>query len=160
MQIAVLADTHLRGGRSLPKFIWEHLPDADLILHAGDLTHSGLIDELSLLAPVKAVCGNCDDWDVNLPNQEWIECESFRIGLIHGHTGKGKTTLERAFNAFEKAPVNVIVFGHSHTPVLQWYNGVLMFNPGSPTDKRREPQYSFGWLDVQEDHINAKHFYF
>ncbi|MDQ7093946.1 metallophosphoesterase family protein [Desulfosporosinus sp. PR] len=160
MHIAVLSDTHLRAGRSLPKVVWEQLAEADLILHAGDLTHSGLLAELSLLAPVKAVCGNCDSWDVNLPNQEWIECESFKIGLIHGHQGQGKTTLERAFKAFAPKPVDVIVFGHSHTPTLEWHNGVLMFNPGSPTDKRREPQYSFGWLDVQAGQVNAKHFYF
>ncbi|AFM42036.1 phosphoesterase, MJ0936 family [Desulfosporosinus acidiphilus SJ4] len=160
MRIAVLSDTHLKAGRSLPRLVWEHLSDADLILHAGDLTHKELVDELSLVAPVKAVCGNCDDWTVDLPSQEWVECESFKFGIIHGHQGKGKTTLERAYSAFESNHVDVIVFGHSHTPTLKCHNGVLMFNPGSPTDKRREPQYSFGWLEVQEGHINAKHIYF
>jgi uncharacterized protein len=160
MQIAVLSDTHIRAGKSLPRFVWEHLASADLILHAGDLTKVVILEELALLAPVKAVCGNCDAWDVNLPDQELLRCESFTIGLVHGHQGKGKNTPERAFNSFEKVPVDVIVFGHSHSPFLEWRDGILLFNPGSPTDKRREPQYSFGWLDVQRDQINAKHFYF
>ncbi|MGC7872396.1 metallophosphoesterase family protein [Desulfosporosinus sp. SYSU MS00001] len=160
MKIAVLSDTHLRLGKTLPGFVWEHLAEADLIIHAGDLVHKEILDELNLLAPVKAVCGNCDDWDVNLPSQEWVECDSLRIGIVHGHQGKGQTTMERAYNAFLSNPVDIVVFGHSHIPTLKWQHGVLMFNPGSPTDKRREPQYSFGWMVLQDGRINAKHIYF
>jgi len=160
MRIAVLSDTHLRIGKSLPRFVWEHLTQIDLIIHAGDLTHIGLLEELSCLAPVRAVRGNCDSWDVSLPDRDVIECEHFRIGLIHGDTGKGKSTPERAYNAFIDTPVDVIVFGHSHTPFMEWREGILMFNPGSPTDKRREPQYSFGILDIQQGQLTAKHLYF
>lgn len=160
MEIAVLSDTHLRAGRTLPRFVWEHLTHVDLIIHAGDLTHMGLIEELACVAPVRAVRGNCDGWDIVLPDRDIVECESLRIGIIHGNAGRGKSTPERALNAFKDSPVDLIVFGHSHIPFMEWRNGILMFNPGSPTDKRREPQYSFGLLDIRQGKVQAKHLYF
>lgn len=160
MRIAVLSDTHLREGKSLPGFIWEHLTDVDMILHAGDLTHKGLLEELACIAPVRAVRGNCDDWNVSLPDRDIIECETLKIGLIHGNSGKGKSTPERAYNAFVDSQVNIIVFGHSHSPYMEWRNGILLFNPGSPTDKRREQHFSFGLIDIQQGQVQAKHLYF
>lgn len=160
MEIAVLSDTHLRAGKTLPRFVWENLTRVDMIIHAGDLTHWGLIEDLACIAPVRAVRGNCDGWDVVLPERDIVECESLRIGIIHGNAGRGKSTPERAFNAFEDSPVDLIVFGHSHVPFMEWRNGILMFNPGSPTDKRREPQYSFGLLDIRQGKVQAKHLYF
>lgn len=160
MRIAVLSDTHLRVGKSLPRNVWEQLTEIDLILHAGDLTHMGLLDELSCIAPVRAVRGNCDDWDVSLPVRDVIECEALRIGLIHGDLGKGKSTPERAYLAFKDSSVDLIVFGHSHAPFMEWREGILMFNPGSPTDKRRESQFSFGILTIQQGQLSAKHLYF
>lgn len=160
MRIAVLSDTHCREGRSLPRFVWEHLNSVDLILHAGDLTHPGLIDELALIAPVRAVRGNCDSWDVHLPERELFTCEGLKMGLIHGNAGKGKTTPERAYYAFEHDAVDIVVFGHSHMPLMERKNGIILFNPGSPTDKRREPQYSFGLITIQQGELQAKHLYF
>ena len=160
MRIAVLSDTHLRVGKTLPSFVWDHLTQIDLIIHAGDLTHMGLIEELACLAPVRAVRGNCDSWDVSLPDRDIIECEEFRIGLIHGDSGKGKSTPDRAYNAFKEQAVDLIIFGHSHTPFMKWRDGIFMFNPGSPTDKRREPRYSFGILDIQQGQLRANHMYF
>lgn len=160
MRIVVLSDTHLRAGKSLPSFVWEQLTNVDLILHAGDLTHMSVLEELACIAPVRAVKGNCDSWDVSLPDRDIIECETIKIGLIHGDTGKGKSTQERAFAAFKNCRVDLIVFGHSHIPFMEQKNGILMFNPGSPTDKRREPQYSFGLLTIQQGQIEAKHLYF
>ncbi len=160
MRIAVLSDTHLRVGNSLPRFVWEQLTQIDMIIHAGDLTHMGLFEELSCIAPVRAVRGNCDGWDVSLPERDVIECEAFRIGLIHGDSGKGKSTPERAYFAFKDTSVDLIVFGHTHTPFMEWRDGIFMFNPGSPTDKRRELQYSFGILEFTQGQLRAKHLYF
>jgi len=160
MHIAVLSDTHLREGKSLPSFVWEHLAQVDMILHAGDLTHMGLLEELACLAPIRAVKGNCDGWNVSLPDRDIIECETLKVGLIHGNTGNGKSTPERAFSSFMDSGVNVIVFGHSHSPYMQWHNGILLFNPGSPTDKRREQYFSFGLIDIQHGQVLAKHLYF
>lgn len=160
MRIAVLSDTHLKGGKSLPRFVWEQLTQIDMVIHAGDLTHKNLLEELSCIAPVRAVRGNCDDWDIVLPDRDILECETLKIGLIHGDIGRGKSTPERAYNSFDDSAVNVIVFGHSHTPFMAWRNGVFLFNPGSPTDKRREPHYSFGILDIKNGEIKAEHVYF
>jgi len=160
MRIAVLSDTHLREGKSLPRFVWEHLTQIDMIIHAGDVTHMGLLEELACIAPVRAVRGNCDGWDLSLPDRDIIECEAWRIGLVHGNAGKGNSTPERAYTEFRDLSVNLIVFGHSHTPFMEWRNGILMFNPGSPTDKRRELQYSFGLLEIQPGKVEAKHLYF
>jgi phosphoesterase, MJ0936 family len=160
MLIAVLSDTHLRVGKSLPTFVWQHLTNANLILHAGDLTHIGLIEELACIAPVRAVRGNCDSWDVSLSDREIFECEGVRIGLIHGDSGRERSTPDRAYAAFKDSGVDLIVFGHSHIPFMEWKNGILMFNPGSPTDKRRQARYSFGLLDIQQGQIKAKHVYF
>src|SRR5665648_338951 len=125
MRIAVLSDTHLREGKSLPSFVWKQLNQIDMIFHAGDLTHMGLLEELSCIAPVKAVRGNCDGWDVTLPDREVIVCEALKIGLIHGDAGKGKSTPERAYLAFKDTTVDLIVFGHSHA--LTW-TGVTVFS--------------------------------
>lgn len=160
MRIAVLSDTHLRQGKSLPRFVWDHLTQIDMILHAGDLIQMELLDELAMIAPVRAVRGNCDGWDVLLPDRDVIECEDFRIGLIHGNVGKGKSTSECAYEGFKDTAVDMIIFGHSHSSFMEMRNGILMFNPGSPTDKRREPHYSFGLLDIQPGKIQAKHLYF
>jgi len=160
MRIAVLSDTHLRVGKSLPPYVWEQLTDMDMIIHAGDLTNMGLVEELSCLAPVRGVRGNCDGWDISLPDRDIIECEEFKIGLIHGDSGKGKSTPDRAYNAFKDQSVDLIIFGHSHSPLIEWRDGIFMFNPGSPTDKRREPQYSFGILDIKQGQLKANHVYF
>jgi len=160
LRIAVLSDTHLAVGKSLPLFVREQLTQIDMIIHAGDLTHRGLLEQLSSIAPVRAVRGNCDGWDISLPDRDVIECEALRIGLIHGDSGKGKSTSERAYHAFKGTSVDIIVFGHSHTPFIEWREGILLFNPGSPTDKRREPQYSFGLLDIQQGRVTANHLYF
>lgn len=160
MRIAVLSDTHLRVGKALPRFVWEQLTQIDMILHAGDVTHMGLLEELACIAPVRAVRGNCDGWDISLPDRDIIDCEALRIGLIHGDTGKGKSTPERAYLAFKDTPVDLIVFGHSHIPFMEWRDGILMFNPGSPTDKRRQLQHSIGLLDIQQGQLRARHLYF
>lgn len=160
MRIAVLSDTHLRVGKSLPTFVWQHLTDVNLILHAGDLTNIGLLAELACISPVHAVKGNCDGWDVSLPERDIFDCEGLRIGLIHGDSGRERSPQERAYAAFKDSMVDLIVFGHSHIPFMEHKNGILMFNPGSPTDKRRQPRYSFGLLEIQQREIKAKHIYF
>lgn len=160
MLVAVLSDTHLRVGQSLPTLVWQHLVNVGLILHAGDLTHRGILEELACLAPVYAVRGNCDHWDVSLPDRDIVECEGVKIGLIHGDSGRERSTQERAYAAFKDSMVDLIVFGHSHIPFMEYKNGILMFNPGSPTDKRRQSRYSFGLLEIQQRQIKAKHVYF
>ena len=161
MRIGVLSDTHLRQGQTLPAIVWRNLQGVDLILHAGDVVASGVLEELAAIAPVRAVQGNCDSWElIALPQRDIITCAGLRIGLIHGSGGQRETTVERAWRAFERESVNAIVFGHTHGPFREWRNGVLLFNPGSPTNKRRESRHSLGLLEINHGEIRAEHCYF
>ena len=161
MRIVVLSDTHLQNGQSLPPIVWNSLSGIDLILHAGDVVTPGLLSDLGVCAPVRAVRGNCDGWELaNLPVRDIIDCDGLRVGLIHGNAGSGESTPERAYWAFASEGVRAVVFGHSHSPYLQWHNGILLFNPGSPTSKRRQPRYSFGILEIENNKVTGRHIYF
>lgn len=161
MFLAVLSDTHLREVRNLPSRVWESLTGVDLILHAGDVLNPGLLVDLKAIAPVEAVRGNCDGWELaSLPESKIITCEGIRIGLTHGAFGIGRTTPERALRTFEPGSVDIIVFGHSHTPYKEWHGDILLFNPGSPTDKRREPKFSMGLIQVHDSEFEALHIFF
>jgi len=160
MKIAVLSDTHLRPGQALPPWVWEECAKADLILHAGDVVCLDLLTDLEQISPVVAVQGNCDGWELaHLPERKIITCEEVKIGLTHGAYGFGSTTPERAKRTFEEDKVDVVVFGHSHIPYLEKQGELLLFNPGSPTNKRREPRYSMGIMEIEGRTINARHIY-
>lgn len=150
MIIGVLSDTHMpRKCKELPLTMLKGLEKADLIIHAGDLTELRVMNQLSQIAPVIAVAGNNDPPEVieMLGYKKTWEVRGHKMGLFHGH-GSGKKTVERAFKAF--TDVDCIVFGHSHIPYCEKHQGILLFNPGSPTDKRRQAQYSYGLLRVGE----------
>lgn len=149
----LIGDTHLpRFGRALPATLVEALRKADLILHAGDLTDAFVLDLLEAHAPTIAVAGNNDPppLQARLGATRIVEVERVRIGLTHGHAGAGRTTPERARRTFADAdpPLDVIAFGHSHQPMMERMDGLWLLNPGSPTDRRREPAFSFIRLDV------------
>lgn len=148
--VGVVSDTHIPSrGRRLPPALLAGLRGADLILHAGDLTILAVLDELRRIAPVEAVYGNVDAPEVvaTLPRTRVVTAGGKRIGLVHGD-GPGASTLARARRAFLGLPLDAIVFGHSHAPYCEWEGNTLLFNPGSPTDKRRQPRPSFGLLHV------------
>jgi hypothetical protein len=127
-----------------------------LILHAGDIFAPWVLDHLGEIAPVLAVIGNGDPDPLRraLPRARVVTIGPHRLGLVHGHEGRGATTPQRAFNTFAPATgepaVDCVVFGHSHQPLSKLQGGVLLFNPGSPTDKRRQPYHSFGILRVAD----------
>lgn len=123
--------------------------EVDLILHAGDLTSLEVVEALQGLAPVYAVQGNMDDLQVRarLEERRIIEAEGCRIGLVHG-SGSPLGLERRALRAFEAAGVQAVVFGHSHKPFNQRVGEVLLFNPGSPTDRGFSMHRSFGRLRV------------
>jgi putative phosphoesterase len=146
-----VADTHLpRFGRSLPASLVEGFREVDLILHAGDLTQAFVLDLLGELAPVHAVAGNNDGPDLaeRLGRRRVVEVEGIRIGLTHGDRGRGRTTPLRALSTFEAESVDAVVFGHSHIPIVERHGTRWLVNPGSPTDRRRQPAFSYGLLDV------------
>ncbi|ATW28295.1 metallophosphoesterase family protein [Candidatus Formimonas warabiya] len=162
MKIGVISDTHMpRRGKSLPPVLWEVFQEVDLILHAGDVVEAGVLLDLETIAPVEAVAGNMDSGELafRLPRKKILHVGGKRIGLVHGD-GSSSTTLGRAILAFAQDQPDCIVFGHSHQPFNQVMNGVLMFNPGSCTDPRREPRPSCGLLHVKEGEIRGEIIYF
>jgi putative phosphoesterase len=152
MRIGVVSDTHIPArAKALPPALFTIFDGVDLILHAGDLVEERILTELSAIAPVEAVAGNMDCIALHskLGSKKVLELGGFRIGLIHGDMGRNRSkTPQRALDAFIKDNVNCVVFGHSHQPYRQIINGILLFNPGSPTDRRREPRHSCGILTL------------
>jgi putative phosphoesterase len=160
LEFAILSDTHLSAGGVLPAELLRRLSRADGILHAGDLTTAAFLADLRSLAPVTAVRGNCDGWDpglATLPQTAVAVCGHLRIGLTHGAWGAGLTTPDRAAAAFAGQAVDIIVFGHSHAPFDKTSGGVRLFNPGSPTQKRRQPCHTYGWLTVTDEAYHLEH---
>lgn len=161
MKIVVISDTHMpKKAKQLPEKLLNDLKDCDHIIHAGDWQTAELYDELKQFCPVTGVTGNVDGPELKsmLNTKEILLAGDFHIGIVHGH-GTGKTTEKRAIEAFAADKVDCIVYGHSHIPVLKEIRGVIIFNPGSPTDKRRQQQFSYGILTVGE-RIEAEHVFF
>jgi putative phosphoesterase len=150
VQIAVISDTHLpRGTRRLPELCVARLRAADLILHAGDLMQLWVLRELESYGPVVAVHGNVDDDQVRaaLPATASAEVDGLAIGLVHD-AGPAQGRLTRLRQRFPDA--DAVVFGHSHIPLHERaLDGFQIFNPGSPTERRRAPRHTMGIASVQ-----------
>jgi hypothetical protein len=160
MRAVVLADTHMRptpsrghagGGRGFPR----RLPDAlcralrraDVVLHAGDVVTRELLDELASYAPVHAVLGNNDHTLVGLlPETLEVDLDGVPVAMVHD-SGARKGRAARMHRRFPDAAI--VVYGHSHLPDDSLGDGgQRLFNPGSPTERRRAPTRSFGILDL------------
>ena len=148
MKLGVVSDTHLQDGSGLPARLIDGLNGVDMILHAGDIVLPAVLSRLEQIAPVEAVCGNMDGWALRdkLHEQQILQLNGRRIGLIHGSGGPSKLAA-RVRKKFGK-DVDIIVFGHSHHPMNETIDGVLMFNPGSPTEKRSAPHRTFGIIEI------------
>lgn len=147
MLVLVLADTHIpRRAKRLPEGLTPHLESADLILHAGDLLVEDVLYELEAYAPVRAVKGNVDGWDVRLPETQEFDVGGVTIAMVHD-SGPKKGRRNRIKKWFPEA--RVVVFGHSHIPLLEDEDGLMLLNPGSPTDRRRAPEHTFALLRVE-----------
>lgn len=151
MRIAIISDTHLpRGKRRLPDACVAELRAADLILHGGDIATVGVLEELEALGPpVRAVVGNVDEPAVAARGVPETACfavaEGVRIAMVHD-AGPAKGRLARLRRRFPDA--DAVVFGHSHIPLHEEDGGLQIFNPGSPTDRRRQPRHTMGVADV------------
>jgi len=156
MRIVVLSDTHMpRTAEDMPACIYEEITKSDMIMHAGDFVEIELLNKLRKLKPTKAVCGNMDSQVIRdeLRQKEIIEVGKFKIGLIHGY-GAPAGLVDTV--ALEFTGVDAIVFGHSHSSVNMSKNGVLFFNPGSPTDTVFAKTNSFGIIEITDDAIEGK----
>jgi len=148
-RVVVLSDTHIRRGgkRRLPDAACAALADADVILHAGDLLVPELLDELRAFAPVHAVLGNNDHELFGcLPESLVVAIDGVEVAMIHD-SGPRAGRAGRMRRRFPSAAI--VVFGHSHQPCNEiGVDGQLLFNPGSPIERRMAPTHTIGIIDV------------
>jgi putative phosphoesterase len=153
--VAVISDTHMpRGGRRLPDACVERLASADAILHAGDFMELEVLEALQQLGPpVHAVRGNVDSAQLitRLPLMRTVQFEQVRIGMVHD-SGPAHGRLQRLRRRFPD--VQAVVFGHSHIPLHESAGGFQIFNPGSPTERRRAPDHTMGIATVEGDSVS------
>ena len=133
MIIGLISDTHIPDrARVIPQKVIDAFSNADLILHAGDLTSPKVIEELEELAPVMAVQGNMDRVNgIDLPKAKVIEIEGLKLGVIHGEVYPRADSDQLLYLAKE-LNVDILVSGHSHQPKIEQKEGILLLNPGSP----------------------------
>jgi len=160
VRLAVISDTHLpRGRRRLPDRCVEELRAADLVLHAGDLVTAAVLEELEAFGPpVAAVLGNVDEPALarRLPEERVVDADGVHIALVHD-AGPAAGRLERMRRRFPG--VDAVVFGHSHIPLHETSGdgGFQLFNPGSPTDRRRQPRHTMGVATVDAGRVSFAH---
>ena len=149
MRVVVLSDTHApRRWRQCPPRVADHLRGADLILHAGDVCTAAVLTELAEYAPVVAVSGNNDGPDVaawGAAETAELDLGGLSVAMIHD-SGPRTGRLARMRRRFPAA--DLVVFGHSHIPLEESAAGLRIFNPGSPTDRRRQPHGTIGLLRI------------
>ena len=153
MLLAVISDTHMpRSGRALPAECVRRLRAADLILHAGDLCTAEVLIELEAYGPVVAVRGNMDEralWE-RLPESRVVEAGGARIAIVHD-AGPATGRIERLRARFPDA--DAVVFGHSHLPLHERADRFQIFNPGSPTERRRAARHTMGIARVTASRV-------
>jgi putative phosphoesterase len=149
MQIAIISDTHMpRGDRAIPPGCLDRCREADAILHAGDLSDVSVLELLRALGPpVHAIHGNVDTAAVRalLPPRVERRFQGVRLGMIHA-PGPTAGRLERLRAAFPDC--QAVVFGHTHMPEHAERDGFQIFNPGSPTERRRAPVHTMGMARI------------
>jgi uncharacterized protein len=154
MRLAIISDTHLpRGTRRIPTACVERLKAAEAILHAGDFIEASVLAELEALGPpVHAVHGNVDSPELRarLPAVRIVDADGARIAMVHDG-GLADRRLERLRARFRD--VDAVVFGHSHIPLHEERGGFTIFNPGSPTERRRSPRHTMGVATANQGRV-------
>jgi putative phosphoesterase len=149
MRLAIISDTHMpRGARAIPGSCLERCRSADAILHAGDLSELEVLELLrSLGPPVHAIHGNVDSAAVRAVLSPRLELvfDGVRIGMVHA-PGAAANRLSRLRAAFPRC--QAVIFGHTHMPEHDERDGFQIFNPGSPTERRRAPVHTMGVANV------------
>ena len=157
MRVAIVSDTHMpRGPRRLPERCIELMSGADLIVHAGDFMEESVLAEISRLGHVVAVHGNVDSprLTAELPETTQVDLDGVTLAMIHD-SGPAKGRLARMRARFPDA--DAVVFGHSHMPLHESEEAdgrrFQIFNPGSPTERRRAPTHTMGMAEVAAGRI-------
>jgi putative phosphoesterase len=154
LRVVVLSDTHApRRWKTCPAEVARHLRQADVILHAGDVCTAAVLDELADYAPVHAVRGNNDGPDVaawGALDVAELDLGGLAVAMLHD-SGQAKGRLRRMRRRFPDA--DLVVFGHSHIPLDESGEGLRILNPGSPTDRRRQPRGTLALLRIEDAHL-------
>lgn len=156
VRIGVIADTHIhpRSRRQLPDPVIELFLRAGLrlIVHLGDVNTRSVLEDLAHIAPLIAVQGNNDDDELAaiLPRATTFTVGKHRFGAIHGHGGRSARQVARETYA---GKVDCVLFGHSHEPLIYQVDDLMMFNPGSATDRRWHEHFGVGIIEVTDDRI-------
>lgn len=154
MRVVVLSDTHSpRRWKDLPVSVGAQLEDADLILHAGDVCTPDVLDVLAAWAPVRVVMGNNDVPEVaawGAPETLELDLDGLRVAMIHD-SGQASGRLVRMHRRFPTA--ELVVFGHSHIPMDAADDHLRILNPGSPTDRRRQPHGTLAVLEISQGRL-------
>jgi hypothetical protein len=157
-RIAVIADTHLpRGARRLPDRCVEIVQGADAVIHAGDFSNEGAFAEIAALGPpLIAVHGNVDEpaLRAGLPESLEVELEGMSIAVLHD-PGPRAGRAERLLTRFPDA--RCVIYGHTHLPEHLRHGRRHLFNPGSPTERRRAPHRSMGVIEVGKGRLRLRH---
>jgi putative phosphoesterase len=158
MRIAVVSDTHMpRRAARLPDECIRIIRESDLLVHAGDISTLEALEQMRAIGPpLAAVHGNVDSPDVRrvLPDREMVSASGVRIGLIHD-AGPARGRLGRMRRTFPG--VDAVIFGHSHLPLVERDGDFQIFNPGSPTDRRRSPEFTMGLAVVEGGKVGFEH---
>jgi len=158
--IGVISDTHIfagGGSRKLPVEVLDLFRrfEVDLIVHGGDIVIQSVLDRLSTVAPTIAVHGNNEPRELwkELPERIVLSIGDHRIGVVHGHGGPSARATARI--AFDE-PLELIIYGHSHVPMIEEVDGVTYFNPGSATDRRWSRHFGIGIVTIDERGIRPE----
>jgi uncharacterized protein len=158
LRLAIIADTHMpKGARALPERCVTELRRADLIVHLGDFSSAAVLEGLRAIGPsVVAVHGNVDEPVLRreLPEATVLNAEGVTIGLVHD-AGPARGRLRRMRKRFPDA--DAVLFAHSHMPLHERSEDFQIFNPGSPTERRRAPQRSMGLADARAGRLRLRH---
>ncbi len=155
MRLVILGDTHIPGrAAELTPELWTAIGDAEVVMHTGDWTEPALLDEMQQRCrQLVGVLGNNDDPGLRarLPEVAAVELEGVRFVVVH-ETGPAAGRQQRCRRRYPDA--QVVVFGHSHVP---WdsttVDGLRLLNPGSPTDRRRQPVCTFMEVEVVQGRV-------
>jgi putative phosphoesterase len=155
VRLAIIADTHMTGvgSRRLPDRCIELIAASDLLVHAGDIMTVEALTEIEAIGPpVRAITGNMDGWDLRgrLPENDRVEAGGATIAVVHD-AGPSAGRVERLRQRFPDA--DAVVFGHSHMPLHERAGDFQIFNPGSPTERRRAPAHSMGLAQAEDGRI-------
>jgi putative phosphoesterase len=156
VRIGVISDTHIPSrARTLPPQVVEAFAGVDAVLHAGDVTTRRTLDDLAAVAPVTAVAGNVDDASLRaaLPERVRLALDGVEVGMVHD-SGPSQGRRERMRRAFPGC--RVVVYGHSHQPVIEDRDGLLLVNPGSACDPRRAKVPSVAILEIVGGQVRAE----